>query len=144
MEDSVKYYATEYMAMIDFVSGEGITETCPAKNLGFDRYNITTGIPTPQFSGNEELSLATLRDNVTVDNNLYVVVHTVSDYVSMEQLQRDSITSFTDCVYIVNVDAMQGPLFVFNNYGSAGEDRNKLFCSLPQAKWGQYFNDRIY
>ena len=58
MEDSVKYYATEYMngekqydyAMIDFVSDECITETCPAKNLGFVRYNITTGFPLPQFS----------------------------------------------------------------------------------------------
>jgi hypothetical protein len=55
MEDSVKYYATEYMngkkqydyTMIDVVSDEGITETCPAKILGFVRYNITMGIPMP-------------------------------------------------------------------------------------------------
>ncbi len=75
MEDSVKYYTTEYMnggkrydyAMINFVSDEGITETCPSKLLGFVRYNITKGIPTPQFSGNEELSFTTTRDNYTVD-----------------------------------------------------------------------------
>ncbi len=84
----------------------------------------------------------------TVDNNLYVVIHTVSDYILLEKLQYDSITSFslgnnTDCVYIDNVDAIQGPLFVFKNYGFAGEDRNTLFCTLPQAKWGQYFSERI-
>ncbi len=75
MEDSVKYYATEYMnggkrydyAMINFVSDEGITETCPSKILGFVRYNITKGIPTPQFLGNEELLSTTTRDNHTVD-----------------------------------------------------------------------------
>jgi hypothetical protein len=137
MEDSAKYYATEYMygekrfdyAMINFVSDEGITETCPSKILGFVRHNITKGIPTPQFLGNEELSSTTTRDSHTVDNNLYVVVHTTSDYISLEQLQYDFITSFslgniTDCVYIVNVDAIQGTLFAFKNYGSAREDRN--------------------
>jgi hypothetical protein len=134
--------------MIDFVSDEGITESCPAKILGFVRYDITTGIPTPQFSGNEELSLTTMPDNHTIDNNLYVMVHTASDYVLMEQLQHGFITSFslgniTDCVYIVNVDAIQGPLFVVETYGSAGGDRNRSFCILPQAKWGQYFSDRI-
>jgi len=64
MDDTIKYYATEYTngekrydhAMINFVSGEGMTATCPAKILGFVHYNITKGIPTPQFSGNEELS----------------------------------------------------------------------------------------
>jgi hypothetical protein len=77
-------------SMIDFVSDEGITETCPAKILGYVRYNITTGIPTPQFSGNEELSSMTIRDNHAVDNNLYVVVHTASDYVLMEQYNMNS------------------------------------------------------
>jgi hypothetical protein len=66
----------------------------------------------------------------------------------LEKLQYEFITSFslgniTDCVYIVNVDAIQDPLFVFKNYGSAGEDRNTLFCTLPQAKWGQYFSEKI-
>ncbi len=52
MEDSVKYYATKYMnggkrydyAMINFVSDEGITETCPSKILGFVRYNISLSV----------------------------------------------------------------------------------------------------
>ncbi len=133
--------------MIIFVSDEGITETCPSKILGFVRYSISKGIPTPQFSGNGELSSTTTRDNHNVDNNLYVVVHTASDYILLEKLQYEFITSYllgniTDCVYVVNVDAIQGPLFVFKNYGSAGEDRNTLFCTLPQAKWGQFLVKR--
>ncbi len=97
IDDTIKYYATEYMngekrydyAMINFISDEGVTNTCPAKLLGFVRYNITKGISTPQFSGNEELSLDYIWDNNTIDNNVYVVVHTASDYVSMDQLQSD-------------------------------------------------------
>jgi len=117
-------------AMINFVSDEGVTNTCPAKILGIVRYNITKGIPIPQFSGNEELSYDTIWDNDTIVNKVYVVVHTASDYVSMDQVQSDFITSFTlgnitECVYIVNIDSILGPLFVFKNYGSVGEDRNK-------------------
>ncbi len=62
----------------------------------------------------------TTQDNIAAifHDNLYVVVHTASDYISLEKLQYEFITSFslgniTDCVYIVNVDAIQGPLFVF-------------------------------
>ncbi len=55
----MKYYANEYMngqkrydyAMIEFVSDDGTVATCPAMILGFVRYNITLGIPTPQFTG---------------------------------------------------------------------------------------------
>jgi len=103
MDDTIKYYATEYTngekrydyAMIIFAPDEVITATCPAKILGFVRYNITKGVPTPQFSGNEELSLDTNWDNDTVDNNVYMVVHTASNYVLLDQLQSDFITSFT-------------------------------------------------
>jgi hypothetical protein len=86
----VKYYANEYMngqkrydyAMIEFLSDDGTVATCPAIILGFVLYNITLGIPTPQFTGEEGLSLNTIQENMAVDNNLYVVVHTASDYVS--------------------------------------------------------------
>ena len=36
--------------MIDFLSDDGLSATCPAMILGFLRYNITFGIPTPHFS----------------------------------------------------------------------------------------------
>jgi hypothetical protein len=76
---------------------------------------------------------------MALDNNLYVVVHTMPDYVSMEQLEQELVALFTlenimNCVYIVKVEAIHGPLFMLRNYGSIGKDVNKLFCTLPQAK----------
>jgi len=106
------------------------------------------GIPTPQFTGEEELSLNTIQENMAVDNNLYVVVHTASDYVSSEQIEKEFLSSFIlgdvmNCVYIVKVEAIHGPLFVFKNHGSSGDNATKLFCTLPQRRWGQYFSNKI-
>jgi hypothetical protein len=66
-DNSVKYYANEYMnsqkrydyAMSEVVLDDRTIATCPAMILGFVQYNITMGIPTPQFTGEEELSLNT-------------------------------------------------------------------------------------
>jgi hypothetical protein len=88
-DNSVKYYANEYMngqkrydyAIIEFVSDDGTVATCPAMILGFAQHNIASGIPTPQFTGEDELSLDAIQKNMAVDNNPYVVVHTASDYV---------------------------------------------------------------
>jgi hypothetical protein len=58
MDDTIKYYATEYMngekrydyAMINFVSDEGMTSTCPAKNSGVCTLQYHQGYPhTPVF-----------------------------------------------------------------------------------------------
>jgi hypothetical protein len=110
---SVKYYANEYMngqkrynyAMIEFVADYGAITTCPAMILGFVQYNGTLDIPTPQFIGEEELSLNTIQQNMAVNNNLYVLVHTASDYVSSEQLKKEFVSSFIlgnviNCVYV--------------------------------------------
>ncbi len=80
---------------------------------------------------------------MAVGNNLYVVVHTASDYVSSEQLEKEFVSSLIlgdvmNCVYIFKVEAIHGPLFVFKNYGSSGDNATKLFCTLPQRRWGQY------
>ncbi len=69
-----------------------------------------------------------------------MVVHTASDYVSSEQLEKEFVSLFIlgdviVCVYIVKVEAIHGPLFVFKNYGSSGENANKSFCTLPQRRW---------
>ena len=86
---------------------------------------------------------------MAIDNNLYVVVHTALDYVSSDQLEKEFVPSFIlgdvmNCVYIVKVKAIHGPLFVFKNYVSSGENANKLFCALPrQRRWGQYFSNKI-
>jgi hypothetical protein len=115
-DNSVKYYANEYMngqrrydyAMIEFVSDDGTVATCPAMILGFVQYNITLGIPTPQFTGEEELTLNTIQENMAVDNNPYVVVHRASDYLSSEKLEKEFVSSFIlgdvmNCVYIVKL-----------------------------------------
>jgi hypothetical protein len=117
--------------------------------LGFLQYNITLGISTPHFSDEEGQSLHTIQDNMAVDDNLYVVVHMASDYVSIERFQDEFVSSFTlgdisNCVYIIKVEAIYGPLVVFQNYGSVGDDKNKLFCALPKSKWGKCFDDRIH
>jgi hypothetical protein len=91
-EKTAIYYATEYMngerrydyAIIDFLSDDVLSATCPAMILGFLQYNITLGIPTPHFSDEEGQSLHTIQDNMAVDNNLYVVVLMASDDVSIE------------------------------------------------------------
>ncbi len=85
---------------------------------------------------------------MAVDNNLYVVVHTASDDMSSKQLEKEFVSShilgdIMNCVYIVKVEAIHGPLFVVKNYGSSGENANKLFCTLPQRRWGQYFSNKI-
>jgi hypothetical protein len=118
-DNSVKYCTNEYMnshkrydyAMIEFVSDYGTVATCPTMILGFVQYNITLGIPTPQFTGEEELSLNIMQENMAVDNNLYVVVDTASDYVLSEQLEKEFVSSFIlgdvmNCVYIVKVEAI--------------------------------------
>ncbi len=72
--NSVKYYANEYMngqkgygyAMIEFVSDDGTIVLCPAIILGFVQYNIALGIPTLQFTGEEELSLNTIQEKMAV------------------------------------------------------------------------------
>jgi hypothetical protein len=74
---------------------------------------------------------------MAVDNNLYMVVHTVSDYVSSEQLEKEFVSLFilgdiVNCVYIVNVEAIHGPLFVFKNYSSSEENANNY--SVPCHK----------
>ncbi len=155
-DNSVKYYANKCMncqkrydyAMIEFVSVGRTIVTCPAMILGFVGYNIKLGIPTPQFIGEEELSLNTIQGNMAVDNNLYVVVHTALDYVSSEQLETEFMSLFIlgdvmICMYIVKVESIHGPLFAFKNYGSSGDNATKLFCVLPQRKWGQYFSNKI-
>jgi hypothetical protein len=96
----------------------------------------------------EELSLNTIQENTAVDKNLFVVVHTASDYVSSKQLETEFVSSFIlgdvmNCVYIVKVEAIHGPLFVFKKYGSSGDNATKLFCTIPQRKWGQYFSNKM-
>jgi hypothetical protein len=134
--------------MVDFVDNDGATQSCPALMLGFIRYDITLGIPTPQFIHEDELSLSDIQQNMSTDNSLYVVVHTASDYIPYDQLQHEFVSTFVlgdvmTCLYVVKIDSIRCPLNVFQNYGADGDDVNKLFCTLPKSEWGQYFTSRI-
>jgi hypothetical protein len=88
----VIYYASELKngqkwydyALVDFVDNDGATQSCPALMLGFIEYDITLGIPTPQFVHEDELSLSDIQQNMSIDNSLYVVVRTASDYIPYE------------------------------------------------------------
>jgi hypothetical protein len=59
-------------ALIDFVGDDGSTQSCPSLILGFIRYDITSGIPTPQFIHEQELSLLGIQQNRYIDNSLYM------------------------------------------------------------------------
>jgi hypothetical protein len=50
--------------------------------------------------------------------------------VSSEKLEKEFVSSFIlgdvmNCGYIVKVEAIHGPLFVFKNYGSSGNNATK-------------------
>ena len=135
-------------AMINFVSDNGNETTCPCMILGFIRYDQTLGIPTPKFINEDGMTLDRIQQYMYTDNSLYAVVHSASDYLPLEQLQQEFVSSFVlgdvmTCVYIVNVETIRCPLNVFKDYGAHGENVTKLFCTLPKREWGQYFSSRI-
>jgi hypothetical protein len=81
------------------------------------------------------------------DHHLYAVVHTAKKYLSYDEFQKDFLCHFvlgdvTCCMYIIKVEDIAGPLFVFNNYGGAVSVANILQCTLLQSKWGQYYSDQ--
>jgi len=45
------------------------------------------------------------------------------------------------CLYIVKIEAIHGPLFVFDNNGSNADE--KKFCTSPLRKWGEFFTNEI-
>ena len=114
----------------------------------FIKYNVTRGIPTPHFSVELQQSVQERKANDDVDNHLYVVIHAASTYLSVSKLRKAFVSRFTlgnidQCMYIINVEDILGPLFVFQNYGGEGSAANQLFCTLSQRQWGKYFSDRI-
>jgi hypothetical protein len=68
-EKRVIFYASElkngqkwyHYALVDFVDNDGATRSCPSLILGFIRYGITLGIPTPQFIQEDKLSLSDIK-----------------------------------------------------------------------------------
>ena len=101
-EERVIYYASELKnghrrydyALIDFEGNDRSTKSCPSLILGVIRYDTTLGIPTPQFMHEDELSLLDIQRNMSIDNSLYVAVHSASHYIPYEQLQHEFVSTF--------------------------------------------------
>ncbi len=109
---------------------------------------MTKSIPTPYFCEELRQTLQEIRNNNIVDDHLYVVVHSLSTYLSLVDLQTNFICKFVlgdanDCMYTIKVDDIVCPLFVFKNYGGEGNMAKDLFCALPQPNWGKYFDNKI-
>ncbi len=141
------YYAMEYMsgskrydyAMVQFKNDDGSLATCPAKIIGFVHYDKTLGIPTPHFVYCMELGLQEICAMNQTDHHLYAVVHTAKNCLSFNEFQKDFLCQFvpgdvTHWMYIIKMENIVGPLFVFKNYGGAGSVANILQCGLPQSK----------
>ena len=153
---SVKYYANKYMygkprydfAMVRFLDNDRTIKMAPAKVIGFIKYNLTKSIPTPYFCEELRQTLQEIQNNDIVDNHLYVVIHSSSTYLSLDDVQRNFVCKFVlgdvnNCMYIIQVDDIVCPLFVFKNYGGEGKMAKDLFCALPQPNWGKYFGNKI-
>jgi hypothetical protein len=160
-DEQVQFHASEYLqggpwydyAMVQFASDEGPKEdtTSPARILGFFRY-LTPGIPTPHFIDEEGLSLETIQDQWAVDNHVYAVIHSSSEFLPWSRFEEEFVSTFRlgdvgDCLFIVKIDNITDPLCVLRNYGDEKlantGDRGKYFCVLPRRKWSQYFSRRI-
>jgi hypothetical protein len=127
----------DHFCVVAFSDGNGDskrTQLCPAQIILFVEF-ITPGFPTPYSSnhGNQ------------VNTSIYAIIHTATDYLSWDKLRSNFISPFTlgdpkTCVYIVDIQNIGEPIFVFKNYGKSG---NQYFCSLPYRRWGEYFQKRI-
>jgi len=96
--------------MINFTDDNNATNTCPAKILGFIRYNVTLGIPTPHFidTGIDCITQIEKTGMFPEDKHTYAVIHTASDYVSVDDLDTNFVMSFklgdtSMCLYIVKI-----------------------------------------
>ena len=47
-------------------------------------------------------------------------------------------------MYIVKVSDIIDPLFVIDDVEKDTSTTNRMFCALPEYKWGKYFSRNIY
>ena len=106
----------------DTLQGIDLYSTCPTQILGFS--NMSQGIPSPELIDND-FTLADIKGQNMIDSTMYAVVHTATSYVSWEELECSFVMQFTqghpkNCVYVVLVENIMDPLFVFDDYGMLG------------------------
>ena len=117
--------------------------TCPVQIVVFFKYE-SRRIPTPELIDNN-FSSADIKGQNMIDYTMNAVVHMATSNVSWEELACSFVMQFTlwhpkDCVYVVSVENITDPLFVFHDYGNDGLN---FFCTLPYQRWGSYFRNRL-
>jgi len=137
VQDRILFHANPYVyggeryhfCMVKFTDDNEENEyTCPARILSFVQFP-TNGIPTPDGKHNE----------------LYAIVHTATDYISWEAMDKSFVLPFClsdmrSCVFIINVNSICDPLFVCPNYG---KDGTHYLCCIPYRRWGNYFRNQM-
>ena len=73
------------------------------------------GVPTPHLIEEEAISPEEIRDKGLKDDNIYVVVHAASEYLTWTDIENEFICEFNlgsieKCVYIIKADALLSPL----------------------------------
>ena len=125
--------------------------TSPAMILGFFKYQHG-GIPTPHVCLEDTLAGADdVYTNAGQDPHMYAVVHCANKYVPWSDVKEQFVVKFCledistpdKSLYIVKVENIVRPLFVFKNYGGINRDGENYFCTLSQPEWGAYFNQSI-
>ena len=157
VEGATQFHASELSsgspwydhAMVQFhEDGKDLSDTTsPARIYGFYRYN-STGVPTPRLINDLSMPSSQIKAKDANDNKLYAVIHTASKYLSWQTIEKDFVAQFKfgdedKCIFIVDVDTIISPLFVFKNFGGSDSDKENYFCALPRRKWAQYFDRRI-
>jgi hypothetical protein len=130
--------------MVNFLIDEEEVEynTCPAKILAFIKFRMH-GFPTPSCSDIEQ---QVDQSSTTINNTVYAVIHTASNFVSWKSIDTNFIApfclgDFKSCVYIVNANTISDPLFVCKNYG---KDGRHYLCTSPYRRWGNYFRNQLH
>jgi len=158
-DEPILFHANEFTrgdkwydwCMLQFDGEEGDhpldEDVCPALILGFFKY-ASSGMPTPYLIDEMGYSPQHIYENGMEDDTPYAVVHTASDMVPWRQIKDEFVSSFQlgdvkSCVFIVDIDCIIDPLFVFKDLGGKGSASSRHFCVLPYAKWGRYFGNKV-
>ena len=113
---------------------DGWANTCPGRLHGFFRF-ITPGTPTPKLL--ERYSVDQIRRTKMEDQTLYAVLHCASTFVTWREMEMNFVVDFAlghikQSVYILSVDRITDPLFVYHKLGAPN---NEFFCVLPKRYW---------
>ena len=86
-------------------------------------------------------------EGIVPDKNQYfAVIQSSKDKLSMDDLKRDFVCSFSvdgsidEDLCVVPMESIRNTLFVFKDYGG---NLGGYFCVLPRRHWSRFFGDQI-